>query len=45
MYSYAYILTWLYQLDNKLTKHFPANIYMFQVRLVTPRYGVKDVQG
>ena len=28
------ILTSLYQFDKKLTKHFPANIYMFKVRIV-----------
>ena len=37
VYSYACILTSLYQFDKKLTKHFPANIYTFQVRIVTLR--------
>ena len=35
--SYASILTSLYQFDKKLTKPFPANIYMFKVRIVTVR--------
>ena len=35
VYSYASILTSLYQFDKMLTKHFPANIYMFSVRIVT----------
>ena len=33
------------QFDKKLTKHFTANIYLFQVRLVTLRFDVKGVQG
>ena len=31
--------------DKKSTKHFTANIYLFQVRIVTLRYDVKGVQG
>ena len=37
MYGYATILTSLYQFDKKLTKHFPANIYMFKATIVTLR--------
>ena len=44
MYSSASILISLYQFDKKLTKNFPANIYMFKVGIVTLRWGVKDVK-
>ena len=37
VYSYASILKSLYQFDKKLRKHFPVNIYMFKVRVVTLR--------
>ena len=45
MYSCACMLTSLYQFDKYLTKHFPANIYLFKVRIVTLRQGVKGVQN
>ena len=35
VYSSACILTSPYQFDKKLTKHFPANIWLFKVRAVT----------
>ena len=35
VYSYASILKSLYQFDKMLTEHSPANIYMFEVRIVT----------
>ena len=37
VYNYVCILTSLYQFDKKLTKHFPANIYVFKVRIATLR--------
>ena len=45
MYSYACMLISLYQFDKTLTKHFPANIYLFKVRILALRQGVKKVQG
>ena len=38
------MLTSLYQFDKKLTKQLPANIYLFKVRIVTLKPGVKGVQ-
>ena len=35
MYSYASFLASLDQFDKKLGKQFPANIYLFKVRIVT----------
>ena len=37
VYSYACMLATLYQFEKKLTKHFPANIYLFKVRIVIMR--------
>ena len=39
------MLTSLYLFDKKLTKHFPANIHLFKVRIVTLIQGVKGIQG
>ena len=45
VYSYGCMLKSLYQFDKKLTKHFLAYGYLFKVKIVTLRYGVKGVQG
>ena len=39
------MLTSQYQFQKKLKKPFPANIYLFKVRIATLRQGVKVVQG
>ena len=41
VYSQACMLTALYQFDKKLMKHFPANIYLFKVRIVILRQGAR----
>ena len=37
VYSYACMLTSLYQFDKKLTEHFPANICLLKGRILTLR--------
>ena len=44
VHRYACMLTSPYQFDKKLKKHFPANIYLFKIRIIILRLGVKGVQ-
>ena len=45
MYSYVRMLTSLYQFDKKLTRNFLTNTYFFKARIVTLKWGVKDVEN
>ena len=42
VYSYVCMLKSPYQYDKKLLKHFPANIYLFKVRIVLLRYSESE---